>query len=130
MVRLVAHAVEFADVRRRVEEFGDRATLVTVTESSAPHVVSTVVEVIDDRLLTRVGQRTAANLAEHPALSLVWQPAGGGEYQLIVDGIAEPVAATQAVDGATTISIAVTGGILHRLAELPGDAPSCIALGE
>ena len=130
MVRGVAHAVEFADVRRRVEEFGERATLVTVTESSAPHVVSTVVEVIDDRLLTRVGQRTAANLAEHSALSLVWQPAGDGEYQLIVDGIAEPVAATQGVDGATTISIVVTSGILHRLAELPGGAPSCVALGE
>jgi hypothetical protein len=125
----VAHAVEFADVRRRVEEFGHRATLVTITESSVPHVVSTVVEVIDDRLRTRVGQRTATNLAEHPALSLVWQPADGGEYQLIVDGIAEPTAANQGVDGATTISIVVTGGILHRLAELPGDAPSCLALG-
>jgi hypothetical protein len=130
MVGSVGHAVEFADVRRRVHEFGDRATLVTVTESSAPHVVSTVVEVIDDRLRTRVGNRTAANLAEHPALSLVWQPLSGGEYQLIVDGIAEPNVAKQADDGATTISIVVTGGILHRLAELPGDAPSCVALGE
>ena len=130
MVRSVGHAVEFADVRRRVSEFGDRATLVTVTESSAPHVVSTVIEVIGDRLRTRVGQRTAANLAEHPALSLVWHPPGGGEYQLIVDGIAEPTDATQGADGTTTISIVVTGGILHRLAELPGDAPSCIALSE
>ncbi|HEX4984058.1 MAG TPA: hypothetical protein VFV63_20305 [Ilumatobacteraceae bacterium] len=126
----MAHAVEFADVRRRVEEFGDRATLVTITESSVPHVVSTVVEVVDDRLRTRVGQRTAANLVAHPALSLVWHPADGGEYQLIVDGIAEPTAANQSVDGVTTVSIVVTGGILHRLAELPGDAPSCIALGE
>ncbi len=130
MVRGMAHAVEFADVRRRINEFGDRATLVTVTESSAPHVVSTVVEVVDDRLRIRVGQRTAANLAEHPALSLVWQPADGGEYQLIVDGIGESIATPQGVDGATTIAIVVTGGILHRLAELAGDAPSCVGLGE
>ena len=87
----VGREVQFADVRRRVAEFGDRATLITVNASNSPHVVSTIVEVVDGRLLTHVGQRTAANLAERSALSLVWQPPNGGEYQLIVDGIAEHV---------------------------------------
>jgi hypothetical protein len=126
----MGRVVDFADVRRHVAEFGDRATLITVTDSSTPHVVSTVVEVTDGRLRTRVGQRTAANLVEHPALSLVWQPANGGEYQLILDGVVDPDRAVAGVDGVTAISIEVTHGILHRLAELPGDGPSCVALGE
>jgi hypothetical protein len=126
----MGRAVDFADVRRHVAEFGDRATLITVTNSSTPHVVSTVVEVIDDRLRTRVGQRTADNLATHPALTLVWQPVNGGEYQLILDGIVEPGGTAAGVDGVTAISIEVTHGILHRLAELAGDEPSCIALSD
>ena len=124
----MAREVEFADVRRRLAEFGDRATLITVTGSNTPHAVSTVVEVVDDRLRTRVGQRTTDNLAEHSALCLVWQPPDGGEYQLIVDGIAEQADAVTGDDGVTAISIVVTSGILHRLAELPGDGPSCVAL--
>ena len=130
MVRPMGRVVDFADVRRHVAEFGDRATLITVTRSSTPHVVSTVVDVIDGRLCTRVGQRTADNLAEHPALTLVWQPAAGGEYQLILDGVVEPADAVAGVDGVTTISIEVTNGILHRLAELPGERPSCVALDD
>jgi hypothetical protein len=102
--------------------------LITVTASNTPHVVSTVVEVVDDRLRTRVGQRTTDNLVVHPALSLVWPPPAGGEYQLIVDGIAEQADSVDDVQGVSTISIVVTSGILHRLAELPGDGPSCLAL--
>ena len=124
----MGHAVEFADVRRRIAEFGDRATLITVADSNKPHVVSVVVETIDGRLRTRVGERTADNLDVHPAVSLVWQPVDGGEYQLIVDGVAKQTDALEGMEGVTTISITVTSGILHRLAELPGDSPSCIAL--
>ena len=120
--------MQFADVRRRVAEFGDRATLITVNASNSPHVVSTIVEVVDGQLLTNVGQRTAANLAERSALSLVWQPPNGGEYQLIVDGIADHVDVVEDGRGVATISIVVTRGILHRLAGLPDDGPSCVAL--
>ena len=126
----MGRAVDFADVRRHVAEFGDRATLITVTTSGTPHVVSTVVEVTDSRLRTRVGQRTADNLGEHPGLTVVWQPVDGGEYQLILDGVVDPAGADAGVDGVTVISIEVTNGILHRLAELPGDGPSCVALGD
>ena len=126
----MGRAVDFADVHRHVAEFGDRATLITVTPAGTPHVVSTIVEVIDGRLRTRVGQRTADNLSEHPGLTLVWQPADDGEYQLILDGVVDPGGADAGVDGVTVISIEVTNGILHRLAELPGDGPSCVALGD
>ena len=85
-------------------------------------------QVADGRLMTRVGQRTATNLAERSALSLVWQPVDGGEYQLIVDGVAEHVDAAEGPEGVAAISIVVTRGILHRLAGLPNDGPSCVAL--
>ena len=120
--------MQFADVHRRVAEFGDRATLITVNASNSPHVVSTIVQVVDGQLITNVGQRTAANLAERSALSLVWQPPNGGEYQLILDGIADHVDVVEDGGGVATISIVVTRGILHRLVGLPDDGPSCVAL--
>jgi hypothetical protein len=126
----MGRAVDFADVRRHVVAFGDRATLITVNESSTPHVVSTIVEVTGARLRTCVGQRTADNLAERPGVSLVWQPVDAGEYQLILDGVVEPDGVSAGADGVTEISIEVTSGILHRLADLPGDEPSCLALGD
>ena len=61
-------------------------------------------------------------------MSLVWQPVDGGEYQLIVDGIAEAADSVEGVEGVTTISIVVTRGILVNCAGLPDDGPSCIAL--
>ncbi len=61
-------------------------------------------------------------------MSLVWQPPNGGEYQLILDGIADHVDVVEDGGGVATISIVVTRGILHRLAGLPDDGPSCVAL--
>ena len=60
---------------------------------------------------------------------MLWAPPAEGEYHLIIDGVADQVGEAEA-DGVSTISIAVTGGILHRLADLPDDGPSCIALGD
>ena len=87
----MGRAVEFADVRRRVAEFGDRATLITVTMSNTPHVVSTVVGVSDGRLLTRVGQRTAANLAER-----AWAVMDRGMPYVICDIDGTPVTPEEA----------------------------------
>jgi hypothetical protein len=121
--------VVFADVRRHLSDFGDRATLITVDTSESPHVVSTIVEPTDTLLRARVGPKTVANLAAHPHVSLVWAAPEGGEYLLIVDGVAEPVG-TADESGATAVSIAVRSGILHRLAGAAGQGPSCIALDD
>jgi len=123
----MASAVSFDDVRRRIVEFGDRATLVTVTANSKPHVVTAVIEIEDDRLVTHVGSRTHANLAERPHLTLTWLPSEGEEYQLILDGHADRVGAPDE-RGVSEVAIEVDGGILHRLAGLPTPGPSCIAL--
>lgn len=68
------HCVEFRDVRDRILEYGERATLVTVTPDGMPHVVTAVIEVDVARLRARIGPRTRANLAMLPQLTLTWAP--------------------------------------------------------
>ncbi|MGH9133228.1 MAG: pyridoxamine 5'-phosphate oxidase family protein [Ilumatobacteraceae bacterium] len=126
----MSKSVVLDDVRHRIAEFGPRATLVTVDASNLPHTVTAIVEVTDSGLATTVGSRTRANVEEHPGVSLVWHPTGDGEYQLILDGTAEPVGDADPDDGVATLEISITSGILHRLAGLSGDAPSCIAIGD
>ncbi len=123
----MAHQVEFDDVRRAIAEFGPVAGLVTVAETLRPHVVTAEVEVDGQALVADVGATTRANLLTRPDLALVWYPTGGGEYQLILDGTVQDVG-EPGENGVSTVRIAVVGGILHRLAGLPGDAPSCRSL--
>ncbi len=124
----MSRAVEFDDVRRRLAEFGELATLVTVNERGAPHAVSVVVAAADGRLVAAVGSRTLANIAGQPAVSLLWMPASSGDYQLILDGTAAPLD-TSRTDGITDVSVTVTTGILHRLAGRRSAGPTCVALG-
>lgn len=123
----MAHEAHFDDVRRLIGELGSRATLVTVTESLRPHIVSAMIGVDGDRLVADVGSRTRSNVIDHPGLTLVWNPVGDGEYQLILDGTAEHIGEPNECD-VSTVRIAVVGGILHRLAGLPEGPPTCRSL--
>ena len=125
----MTHGVKFDDVRRLVGEFGSRATLVTVTESLHPHIVTAMVDIDGDRLVAEVGSRTRSNVLGHPDLTLVWNPDGDDEYQLILDGTAEHIGEPNERD-VSTIRIAVVGGILHRLAGLPEGPPTCLSLAD
>jgi hypothetical protein len=128
----VSKAISFDDVRRHVEHFGRRATLVTVTDAATPHVVTAIVGVGDGTLTADVGSRTRANLSARPAVCLVWEPVAGvadGEYQLILDGTARPVGEPDAA-GSGAVSITVTSGIMHRLAGLPSGPSTCLALSD
>jgi Pyridoxamine 5'-phosphate oxidase len=118
---------EFEDVRRRMDEFGPRASLVTVTDEGTPHVVSVLVGLEGERLTVDVGSRSQSNLTDKPNVTLVWFPPAGGNYQMIVDGSAAQIGEPND-DGLATVSIEVTRGILHRLAGLEGSGPTCIAL--
>jgi hypothetical protein len=128
----VSKAIEFDDVRRHVEHFGGRATLVTVTEANTPHVVTAIVRVGDGALSADVGSRTRANLTARPGVCLVWEAVAGvadGEYQLILDATARPVGAPDSA-GIGAVSITVTSGIMHRLAGLASGPSTCLALSE
>lgn len=123
----MAHEVNFDHVRRAIADFGPLASVITVADTLRPHVVTAQVGVEGETLVAEIGSTTRANLAARPDLALVWYPPGDGEYQLILDGTVEHVGGPRD-DGLSTVRIGVVGGILHRLAGLPGDAPSCRSL--
>jgi len=122
----MSHDVDFAAVRRRIDEFGRLATLVTVNEAARPHVVTALVAVGDDRLAVDVGPRTRTNLEGNPAVTLVWSPPTGGHYQLLLDAVAEQLGDIDD-HGVSTITLDVSGGILHRVAG-HRDGASCMAV--
>jgi hypothetical protein len=126
---VVSRPDAFADVRRRVTEYGPRATLVTITAEGLPHVVSVVIELDGDRLVAGIGPRTADNLAVQAGCTLTWPPADGGEFQLILDGRAEEIGEPDDA-GVRRVSLSIARGILHRLPELPEPGPSCVVLSD
>ena len=125
----MAHQAEFDDVARLIREFGPRATVVTVTESLRPHTVTAMIGIDGDRLVTEVGSRTRSNAIDRPGMTVVWNPVGDGEYQLILDCTAEHVGEPDERD-VSTLRMAVVGGILHRLAGLPDGPPTCRSLAD
>lgn len=111
-------------LHERIGEFGGRAFLVS-TDGRHPHVVSVSVALDGDRLVVDAGRRTSANVRAHPAVTLLWPPPGGeGDYSLIVDGDGQP--AVRAEQG--PMAIRPSAAVLHRLADAPGQGPSCITV--
>lgn len=123
----MASSIDPADLPRHIDAYGHRATVVTVGGDGRPHVGTSLVEVDGDRLRITVGPSAAGYLRDHPDLCLTWTPPAGEQYQLIVDGRAADVSQ----HGDTfRVTVALTAGIRHRVADAPGSGPSCIALGD
>jgi len=113
--------VELDGLWERIAEFGVRAYLVTVTPEATPHVVSVVVDRVDDHLAVGAGRRTRANLGANPTLTLLWSPSADPSYSLVVDGtfVAD-------LDGGERIAIDPTSAVLHKVAGADGDGPTCL----
>ena len=109
-------AVSLDQLRDEVARRGDAAFVVTIGDEG-PHVVSVRVAWEGDELVAGAGNRTAANVAERPAVSLLW-PSSFDDYSLIVDGSAS------AADG--SLRITPVRAVLHRSAAAAGDGPGCI----
>lgn len=113
-------------LREQIDSVGRDVFLLTVSEGTSPHAVSTEVRWEGEQLVVSAGRTTARNVAAAPAVTLLW-PASGQDYSLIVDG-------SGTVDG-DVVRITPSRAILHRsvLAEAPdghttGDAPRCITV--
>jgi hypothetical protein len=117
-------AVDLEGLDERIGELGPAAFLVTVGDDGHPHVVSVAVERVGDRLATRAGRRTRANLAARPILTLLWPAAPGGQYSLLVDGEVE--AGEPGADDDPIIAVTPTHAVLHRVADATGEGPTCL----
>jgi hypothetical protein len=113
--------VELDKLWERIGEYGPQAYLVTVTDEGTPHVVSVVVDRLDDRLAVGMGRRTRANLQVRPTLTLLWPPAADPAYSLVVDGTV-----AGELDAGERMAIDPTSAVLHRVAGAEGDGPNCV----
>jgi hypothetical protein len=113
-------ALDISALRERIAEHGERGYLVTVGDDGAPHVVSVEVAVDGASLALRVGNRTAANLSDRAAATILWPPPAGGAYSLLVD-----VTATAPV-AAGPCSLRPDAAVLHRVAGADGEGPTCL----
>ena len=117
-------AVELDDLRRRIDEFGDVALIVTVGADYRPHVVSTRILFDGSRLRAAVGNTTGANATDREAVTLVWPAAEHGDYCLIVDGRG----VVEAASGNRQLVVSPLRGVLHRVAGAPESQPSCVTV--
>lgn len=105
-----------AELRDEIARRGDAAFVVT-SGDDGPHVVSVRIAWDGDNLVGGAGNRTAANVGERPAVTLLW-PSSFDEYSLLVDGTATVVG--------EVLRITPEKAVLHRSAKAAGDGPSCV----
>ena len=83
------------------------AYLLTVGDDERAHVVAVHPTLANDTLLIgALGDKTSANLAAHPLVTVVWPPTDPSDYSLIVDGVGSMR------DG--RLAITPTRAVLHR----------------
>lgn len=111
--------VDFARLTAALEDYGV-AYLITVGDDHRPHTVMVDAVLHGDTFdVGAVGSRTAANVASHDVVTLLWPPRRPGGYALMVDGHAE------ARDGG--LCIVPTKALLHRRATPPSpDLHDCV----
>ena len=114
-------AVALEHLRDEISNRGDAAFAVSVGDDG-PHVVSVRVAWDGDQLVGGAGNRTATNVGQRPAITLLWPSAAFEDFSLLVDGDAT------AVDG--TLRVTPQKAVLHRSAEAAGDGPSCVKVLE
>jgi hypothetical protein len=117
MAGTMSIAVALQDLRDEIIKRGDAAFAVTVGDGG-PHVVSLRVRWDGDVLVGGAGNRTAANVAANPSVTLLWPSGDFADFSLLVDG------SGAVADGELRFS--PTKAVLHRSAEAAGDGPSCV----
>jgi len=108
-------AVDVADLARALQGFG--AGYLLTTKGGNVKVVTVEPTVTDGVVLVESpGRGTLANLADNPALTLVFPPLESKGFTLLVDGTAE-------VSG-DDVRVTPTGAVLHRPASHADGPPA------
>lgn len=110
-------------LRAAIEERGGGAYVLTVSDDARPHAVHAAVRWEGDALAADVGNRSAANAAARPSVSLLYAVRADGDYSLIVDGSA----VVRSREGQQCLLITPTKAVLHRAAAVPDPASPCAA---
>lgn len=98
------------DLLSQLQSFGVAPYLLTTSADLRPHTTHVVVRLESRELRATIGRKTAMNIAERAAVSLLWQPFELGGFSLIVDGDA-----TVEPDGEDNVAVIhVTAAVLHR----------------
>jgi hypothetical protein len=119
--------VDVTELGAHVAERGTLAYVLTVSDDGRPHAVSVRVTADGGRFECGAGNRTAANAAARPLVSLLWAARDDDDYSLIVDG----EASVQTVDGEKRLVVTATRAILHRTVPAEagvGRANDCVQL--
>ena len=99
-------------LRTEIESFARDPYVVTVSDDDRPHCVAVAVSWDADELVMGAGNRTLANAAARPSVSLLWAPTVAGGYSLIVD--ATVTATSGSGQGDNSLTVRPTRAVLHR----------------
>ncbi len=113
--------VSLEELWGKIEEFGDHPYVITSSVDGRPHVVSVPARVEDGCVVVTAGRTTSANVAANPVATLLWAAPAGAPYSLIVDG-----EGTRADGDADEVAVRPTRAVLHRVAGVAEDVPSCV----
>lgn len=86
--------------------------LVTVTEDGRSRILAVPTDYVEGCLRCTTGRSARDNVVHHPDVTMVFPPADGEGFSLIVDGVAEL--------HAEVLAVRPTWAVLHRPA-LPSD---------
>jgi hypothetical protein len=108
----VSIPVSLDRLRAEMQHFEVGPYLLTVSDDASPHCVAVAVSWTGDELAMGTGNRTKANAAARPSVSLLWPPTVADGYSLIVDATVTVTRGTGAGDN--TITVRPTRAVLHR----------------
>jgi hypothetical protein len=80
--------------------------LITVSDAGRAHSLAVPTQYVDGVLAASAGRGTRANATARPELTMVFPPASGTEFSLIVDGVA------RVFDD--HVEVTPTSAVLHR----------------
>ena len=117
----MSQPVTLDELWKRIDEYGDKAYLVTINAEATPHVVTVVIGRSGHDITVGAGKGTRSNLAANPKLTIMWAPTIDPAYCLLVDGVL-----AGGLDDEDHITIEATSAMLHRVAGADGNGPRCI----
>ncbi len=97
------------DLKKRLDEYGNSAFVVTVDAGFKIKVVNSSIFLEGAFLICTPGQGTLSNLKHNRSVTLIFQPHTEGGFSMIIDGDGEVLDPEEG-----TIKISFINGVLHR----------------